>query len=158
MGRKSKYGISQIEALETILEFFETNPHIADELEQEIDQLRAVHDGLLRQKRRYTSSFAKKEIAEICRETLPEEVECAWYSPCAWGATTLSSLLCSKKGVVVALGKTRDGNQIAATIEQLPARTLIAILRRLSGKDGGMRGDEGKKIEQKVRQILCKPR
>lgn len=158
MGRKPKDGISQIVALETILEFFGTNPHIAEGLEQEIDQLQAVHNGLLRQKRRYTSSFAKNEIAEICREVLPEEVECTWYSPCAWGASALSSLFLTKKGVVVACGKTSHGDQISATIEQLPARTLIAIFRRLSGKDGGMCGNEGKKIEEKVRKLVCKPR
>lgn len=157
MGRKPKDGISQIAAIETILEFFETNTHIAEGLEREIDQLRAVHNGLLRQKRRYASSFAKNEIAEICREVLPEEVECTWYSPCAWGESALSSIFLTKRGVVVALGKTRDESQISVTIEQLPSRTLIAILRRLSGKDGGMCGDEGKKIEEKVRKIVCKP-
>lgn len=158
MGRKPKDGISQIDALRTILDFFETNPHIADELGQEISQLRAVHDGLLRQKQRYARSFAKNEIAEICREVLPEEMECAWYSPCTWGTSALSSLFRSKNGVVVALGKTRDGTQISATIEQLPSRTLTAILRRLSGKDGGLIGDDDKKIEEAVRKKTCKPR
>lgn len=158
MGRKPKDGISQIEAIETILEFFEANTHIAEGLEREIDQLRAVYNGLLRQKRRYASSFAKNEIAEICREVLPEEVECTWYSPCAWGESALSSIFLTKTGVVVALGETRDENKISVTVEQLPSRTLIAILRRLSGKDGGMCGDEGKIIEEKVRKIVCKPR
>lgn len=158
MGRRPKEGISQIDALKTILDFFETNPHIADELEREISQLRAVRNGLLRQKRRYTGPLAKSEIAEICREVLPEDAECAWYAPCAWGTSALSSLFRSKNGVVVALGKTRDGTQISATIEQLPSRTLIAILRRLSGKDGGLIGDDDKKIEEAVRRITCKPR